>query len=84
MSEFEPTPGSLIWTDFDPRTGREQGGRRPALVVSPKPLFSASRFIIVCPITSSGFKDPPSIERMLQDRSCPIVDLAEFRRELMG
>ena len=52
MSEFEPTPGSLIWTDFDPRTGREQGGMRPALVVSPKPLFSASRFIIVCPITS--------------------------------
>ena len=52
MSEFEPTPGSLIWTDFDPRTGREQGGRRPALVISPAALFSAGRFIIVCPITS--------------------------------
>ena len=52
MIEFEPEPGDLIWTDFDPRTGREQGGRRPALIISPKPLFLASRFIIVCPITS--------------------------------
>ena len=52
MTDYDPAPGDLIWTDFDPRTGREQGGRRPALVVSPKPLFTASRFIILCPITS--------------------------------
>jgi mRNA interferase MazF len=44
--------GDLIWTDFDPRIGREQSGRRPALVVSPSPLWRASRFAIVCPITS--------------------------------
>jgi mRNA interferase MazF len=43
--------GDLIWTDFDPRFGREQSGRRPALVVSPSPLWIASRFVIVCPIT---------------------------------
>jgi mRNA interferase MazF len=51
----EPTAleaGDLIWTDFDPRTGREQSGRRPALVVSPSPLWMASRFAIVCPITN--------------------------------
>ena len=50
--EYEPEAGDLIWTDFDPRTGREQAGRRPALVVSPSPFFRASRFAIVCPITS--------------------------------
>ncbi len=44
--------GDLIWTDFDPRIGREQSVRRPALVVSPSPLWLASRFAIVCPITS--------------------------------
>jgi mRNA interferase MazF len=44
--------GDIIWTDFDPRTGREQGGRRPALVVSPAAFYRASRFAIVCPITS--------------------------------
>ena len=30
-----PEAGDLIWTDFDPHIGREQSGRRPALVVSP-------------------------------------------------
>ena len=49
---YEPEAGDLIWTDFDPRTGREQGGRRPALVVSPAAFWRASGFAIVCPITS--------------------------------
>jgi mRNA interferase MazF len=44
--------GDLIWTDFDPRVGREQSGRRPALVVSPAEFWQASGFAIVCPITS--------------------------------
>jgi len=26
--------GDIIWLDFDPQTGHEQRGRRPALVVS--------------------------------------------------
>ena len=44
--------GDLIWTDFDPRVGREQSGRRPALVVSPAEFCKATEFAIVCPITS--------------------------------
>lgn len=44
--------GDLIWTDFDPRIGREQGGRRPALVVSPADFCRVTEFAIVCPITS--------------------------------
>ena len=49
---YEPEAGDLIWTDFDPRVDREQSGRRPALVVSPRAFWRASRFAIVCPITS--------------------------------
>lgn len=49
---YEPEAGDLIWTDFDPRTGREQGGRRPALVLSPVAFWKATGFTIVCPITS--------------------------------
>jgi len=48
---YTPDAGHLIWTDFDPRTGREQSGRRPALVLSPRAFFLASAFAIVCPIT---------------------------------
>ncbi len=49
---YEPEAGDLIWIDFDPRVGREQSGRRPALVVSPLAFWRASGFAIVCPITS--------------------------------
>ncbi len=51
-SGYEPNAGDLIWTDLDPRVGREQSGRRPALVVSSVEFWRASRFAIVCPITS--------------------------------
>ena len=49
---YAPEAGDLIWTDFDPRIGREQGGRRPALVVSPGDFCRVTEFAIVCPITS--------------------------------
>src|SRR5947207_15372851 len=49
---YAPEAGDLIWTDFDPRVGREQSGRRPALVVSPAEFAQATEFAIVCPITS--------------------------------
>jgi mRNA interferase MazF len=50
---YRPSAGDLVWTDFDPRVGREQSGRRPALVVSPVDFWQASGFAIVCPITSN-------------------------------
>jgi len=50
--KYAPEAGDLIWTDVDPRVGREQSGRRPALVVSPALFWQASGFAIVCPITS--------------------------------
>ena len=45
--DYVPEAGHIIWTDFDPRTEREQGGRRPALVISPKELFLGARLLIV-------------------------------------
>jgi mRNA interferase MazF len=49
---YAPKAGGLIWADFDPRGGREQSGRRPALVVSPADFCRVTEFAIVCPITS--------------------------------
>jgi len=49
---YEPEEGHLIWMDFDPRTGREQSGRRPAVAVSPVAFWRATRLLIVCPVTS--------------------------------
>jgi mRNA interferase MazF len=49
---YAPEAGDLIWADFDPRVGRVQSGRRPALVVSPADFCRVTEFAIVCPITS--------------------------------
>ncbi len=51
-TEYFPDAGDLVWTEFDPTLGREQSGRRPALVVSPAAFTRNTGFVIVCPITS--------------------------------
>jgi mRNA interferase MazF len=35
---YVPERADLIWLTFDPQAGREQAGRRPALVLSPAAL----------------------------------------------
>jgi len=56
-----PDTGDLIWTDFDPTKGREQAGRRPALVVSPAVFTENTGLAIVCPITSRVRPFPTSV-----------------------
>jgi mRNA interferase MazF len=50
--------GDIIWLDFDPQTGHEQKGRRPALVVSNETFNNFSKLAIVCPITSTDKNYP--------------------------
>lgn len=58
MAVYVPTQGDIIAITFDPQSGHEQRGRRPALVVS-KYLFNRNTGLaIVCPITST-FRDFP-------------------------
>jgi mRNA interferase MazF len=47
-----PEAGDLLWLEFDPQTGREQRGRRPCLVLSPKEYNRKTGLALVCPITS--------------------------------
>jgi mRNA interferase MazF len=51
-SAYVPEPGHLIKVDFDPRTGHEQGGWRPAIVLSPLTYNRATGLAIVAPITN--------------------------------
>ena len=50
--EWVPNAGDLVWLTFDPQAGREQAGRRPALVLSPSPYNRRSGLALVCPVTS--------------------------------
>jgi mRNA interferase MazF len=47
-----PDAGDLVWLTFDPQAGREQRGRRPALILSPRVYNAKTRLAIACPITS--------------------------------
>lgn len=43
--------GEIVWADFDPVRGTEQGGVRPAIVLTSKEFHEISTKAIVCPIT---------------------------------
>jgi mRNA interferase MazF len=49
---YVPDYGDLIWLNFTPQAGREQAGRRPAVVVTPRVYNEKTSLAIVCPITS--------------------------------
>ncbi len=47
-----PELGSIGWLVFDPQAGREQAGRRPAIVLSHTRYNEKTGLAVFCPITS--------------------------------
>ena len=58
MPRYVPRKGDFVILTFDPQAGREQRGRRPALVVSNTPFNRHTGLAMVCPITNT-FRDIP-------------------------
>ena len=50
--------GDIVYLDFDPQSGHEQRGRRPALVVSNNLLNRVSSLTMICPITNTDRSHP--------------------------
>lgn len=50
--EWSPDQGDIIYLDFDTQSGHEQAGRRPALVLSPRPYNSTASLALCCPLTT--------------------------------
>ena len=55
---YVPDRGDIVWLSFDPQSGHEQSGRRPALAISPQEYNEKTDLAIFCPITSQ-VKDYP-------------------------
>lgn len=53
-----PDKGDLVFLDFNPQSGHEQAGHRPAIILSPKNFNETTNFAVICPITRS-IKDYP-------------------------
>ena len=52
VEKYTPQRGDVVWLDFQPQAGREQGGRRPAVVLSNGNYNKIVGLAIFCPITS--------------------------------
>lgn len=58
MPAYVPEKGDFIALSFDPQSGHEQKGRRPALVISNFLFNRATGLAIVCPITNTNRSIP--------------------------
>jgi len=55
---YTPCKGDFIALSFDPQTGHEQQGRRPALVVSNDLFNERTGLCVVCPVTRTDHGYP--------------------------
>lgn len=87
-----PSRGDLIWLDFDPQAGREQAGRRPAIVLSEFDFNRLTGIAVVCPVTNrkKGYafevllpEDSPIAGVVLTDQ-IKSLDMRKRRFEIVG
>ncbi len=58
MAAYIPAKGHFVILSFDPQSGHEQKGRRPALVISNRLFNKHTGLAIVCPITNTNRRIP--------------------------
>ena len=67
-SAYCPDAGDIISINFDPQAGREQAGKRPALVLSPRKYNELSRLCVLCPMTTQSKRYPFEVEAAALER----------------
>jgi mRNA interferase MazF len=60
--DYVPSRGEIIWINFNPQTGHEHAGRRPAVVLSPTEYNRKVGLLLLCPITSKKKGYPFEVE----------------------
>jgi mRNA interferase MazF len=58
VSSYCPSRGDFVALTFDPQSGHEQKGRRPALVVSNDLFNRRTGLALVCPVTNTDRRNP--------------------------
>ena len=89
---YVPDAGDFVWLTFDPQAGREQRGRRPAMVLSPRGYNERAGLAVFCPITShvKGYPfevrlpDEGSIAGVILSDHVKSLDWKERRVEFAG
>jgi mRNA interferase MazF len=70
---YVPDAGDIIKINFDPQAGHEQGGWRPALVLSPKVYNNKTGLAVVVPITNQAKGYPFEVQLPAQMKTTGVV-----------
>jgi mRNA interferase MazF len=62
MVKYIPDQGDIVTLNFDPQSGHEQKGRRPAIIISNKIFNQYLGLAFACPITNTKRNFPFHIE----------------------
>ncbi len=62
MVKYIPEQGDIVALTFDPQSGHEQKGRRPAIIISNKVFNQHLGLAFACPITNTKRDFPFHIE----------------------
>lgn len=71
-----PDRGDIISVQLNPQMGREQAGRRPALVLSPRMYNAKVGLAVVCPITQQqkNFSFEVQLPSLLKTKGVVLLD----------
>ena len=58
VRNYLPQQGDIVFLDFNPTKGHEQGGKRPAIIISNNIFNKNTKMVIACPITSNEKEFP--------------------------
>ncbi len=92
MKQYIPEKGDFIAVTFDPQSGHEQRGRRPALVVSNTLFNQRTGLAIVCPITNTergypfhvAIADNPDVRGFVMVEQLKSIDFYARKAKLIG
>src|SRR5690348_4238763 len=92
MGRYVPKKGDFIALSFDPQSGHEQKGRRPALVISNELFNRHTGLVIVCPVTNTDRRIPfhlpvqssPALTGFVMVEQVKSVDYLTRRARLIG
>lgn len=73
---YVPDRGDILWIDFSPHQGHEQGNKRPAIILSPIKYNRMVSLALMCPITSKskGFPFEVSLPGGMQTSGVVLSD----------
>jgi mRNA interferase MazF len=92
MKAHVPKKGDFIAVTFDPQSGHEQKGRRPALVVSNTLFNEQTGLAIVCPLTKTdrgypfhvAIADNPKAKGFVMVEQVKFIDFRARQAKFVG